>query len=616
MLDMISGMLQNLPSIIQAVIAFGFLILVHELGHYAAAKLLGIRVERLSLGFGRRLIGFSWRGTEYQVAIIPYGGYVKLYGDIEDQEKTTENIAAAQSDPSGFLNQPPWKRAVVYFSGAAVNFLVAIPLLTFSYLNGIRMIEPVIGTQLEPNSPLFAAGVRPGDRVLSVNGRRVQDFLDIREQLMFAQSQRPVHILVERDGETKLLSVTEPGEMVTMTSPPPFVTTTIGEIARRSAAQRAGLDPGDTIVAIDGEPAATWPAVQDAITKNPGKTLELTIERETKPGHVERMPVLVTPEARTVWDIGAEPEPSLVIGGVVPGGPAHRAGFEPHDHVLAIDGQPVRTFGEMREIVRRSAGQRLVFTILRGEKELELGVVPEEQNNGQQGAAVIGVYGGQTPAMIPAPDSPASRAGVEPGDIPVQYGDAKIRTWEDLAAAVEKYQDKPTTLVVRRGATRVHLSIAAEKRDVGELGVTPRLLSRFVRFGLLESLRRGTVETVGFARKTYVTVYMLVTGKVRPRYLAGPVGIMYLVTHEARQGLSKLCWFVAFITVNLAILNLLPLPILDGGHLLFLAVEKVSGRRLPLSVQVVAQYVGLFLLLALMILATSNDLRNFVFGPK
>jgi len=775
----VQGILSFVLSIafLKAIIAFAFLILVHELGHYFAAKAIGVRVERLSIGFGHKLIGATWRGTEYWISSFPLGGYVKFYGELEDSAKEKDAPELAAGDPESFLNQPPWKRAFVCVAGPAVNFLVAIPILMIALMHGINVPEPKIGEPINPDSPLFRAGIEPGDLVLAVNDCPVDSLQRLKEELVLTGPKRPISLLVDRAGQRHVVKVTEPGTLVSRSEPPMFFTATIGVVEPGSPAEKAGLKKGDRLVRVDHMPVDHWtPALSQYIAARPGKTLNVRVERTADDGSVEPQEIAVPVSSVEHWRLGVRLIPSTAIGQVEHDGPAARAGLRKGDRVLEVDGRPTPDFAAISQIVRQSAGKLLELTIDRKGRELRLSVTPEpaqgqwwvgltllpapvvqEVNRsgpayetdlrpgdrvleidgepvphfraldrrvrqsagktldllvarggqkihvpvtpeeGPTGDGWIGIIpnaavlsatvgdvaehgpaqqaglapgdllksingesvadpgrlhraiaecegkpivltvdrGGQEmdvtvtpqpegrigigstfqpPAIKPQPASTAEHVGLQRGDIPVRFGDRKIRKWDDLVAAVQAAKGTESVLVVRRGREELSMSIAAHREDDGDVGFGLDPALRFTQLRFFRALRQGATETVGIAMLTYRFLGKLITGQVKPRYLSGPAGIVYVVTFKAREGLSELFSFVALITVNLAILNLLPLPILDGGQIVFLVIEKIMGRRLPVSVQIGVQYVGLFLLLGLMLLATSNDLRNFFLG--
>jgi len=599
-LDLLAG---TVP-IIEAILAFGFLILVHELGHFFAAKSLGIRVERLSIGFGPQLFGFAFHGTLYRLAIFPLGGYVKLHGDVEDLEASADR-ESARMDPSGFLAQPPWKRAVVYISGAAVNFVAAIPLLTLTFSLGVNVAEPKIGSALTDDTLLYQAGLRAGDMVLEVNGKSVESFQELAEQLTFNENVRPVNLLVERDSEVLTIAVTEPGEIISRDTVLPFVTKRIGSIAKDSTASDSGLRVGDLIVSIDGRPVHHWDDISEAIQGNPDTTIEMVVERSDPEGMTESVTIMVPVSSSKTWMVGVRL--SAIIGAVETDSPADKAGMKRDDRIAKFGGYAVRDYSAFEEALSQSSGQTLLLTLERDGNLIDVSVdVPADTAN-------IGISPRHVPpALCPMPDSPAEKAGIQLGDVPIRCGDTDIESWNDFVMAIRALEGKETQLLVMRGGKEIALDIAPEKMPVGTLGISPQVAQRLVKYSFFKAIAAGTAKTFKLAHTTVYTVWKLIRADVSTKHLTGPLGIVYLVTVQAGEGLSYLFQFVGFISVNLAILNLLPLPILDGGQLLFLIIEKLRGRPLGLTAQSVAQYIGLALLLTLVLVATKNDLFNFL----
>lgn len=208
-------MIDHLASIFHYAWSFALIIsiivFVHEFGHFLAARLCGVRVEMFSIGFGRELIGRTDRhGTRWKIALWPLGGYVKMYGDA-GAASTPDDDALAQMTPEqkreSFHHRPLWAKAIIVAAGPAANFLLAISVFTyFIFTSGINSTEPVVG-ELMPDTPAVTAGLKPGDRILQVDGKRMRSFGDIPEALM-TNLGKPITLDVERDGQPLKLSLT------------------------------------------------------------------------------------------------------------------------------------------------------------------------------------------------------------------------------------------------------------------------------------------------------------------------------------------------------------------------------------------------------------------------
>lgn len=189
-------MLQNLGYFI---LLLGVLVTVHELGHFLVAKACGVKVLKFSIGFGPKLIGFTKGETEYQVALLPLGGYVKMAGDLPHEELSPEEASR------GFLAQPPWKRGLIVLAGPAFNLLFPILVYFFVFLGPQETLSTRVG-MVSPDMAAAAAGIRPGDRILSVEGEPVRTFDDMRDAFV-GKFNRPVPITLERDGQQRVVEV-------------------------------------------------------------------------------------------------------------------------------------------------------------------------------------------------------------------------------------------------------------------------------------------------------------------------------------------------------------------------------------------------------------------------
>src|SRR5579859_4155018 len=186
--------------IIDVAIVLGTLVFIHEFGHYAAAKLFGVRVLVFSFGFGKRLFGFRRGDTDYRVSAVPLGGYVRMAGDTPEDERT--------GDPGDFLEKPKWQRFLILLAGPGMNLLIAIAVVTGLSMVGSPqpIIEPVIGTVM-PNHPAARAGLQLGDRIVRVNGDRIDNFDDLR-MVISMNAGTPLHVDYVRSGRTFTTTLT------------------------------------------------------------------------------------------------------------------------------------------------------------------------------------------------------------------------------------------------------------------------------------------------------------------------------------------------------------------------------------------------------------------------
>src|SRR5262245_4856288 len=255
----------------------GVLIFVHELGHFLMARAHGVRVLRFSLGFDPKIFKFTRGGTEYSIGIIPLGGFVKLAGETVDDERT--------GAPDEFLSKSKWVRFQVYLAGPIMNLLLAFVVLAFVLMQGAdvplyQSSPPIVGA-VQANSPADRAGVKPGDRIVSIDGRSTStwDALDLE---VTPKANQPLKVAIDRHGERLDLEITpaafskyELGDLgVRPVFRPQFV-----DLVPGKPAARAGIQRGDVVLAVDGQRGIDQPAVIDKIKKSPGTVIAFTVER-------------------------------------------------------------------------------------------------------------------------------------------------------------------------------------------------------------------------------------------------------------------------------------------------------------------------------------------------
>ena len=261
------------------VLVLGFLIFAHESGHFFVAKLFRVRVLVFSFGFGKRLFGFRKGDTDYRVSLIPLGGYVRMAGDTPE-----ENVAGK---PDEFLSKPKWQRFLILFAGPFMNIVIAITFMAALVMIGIEELatKPVI-SQVLPNQPAARAGLKAGDRILSIKGEPVEDFNDVR-MLISMNAGTALRVVYLRDGQTHTTTLTpirEEGEYSPIgragiaygTEP------VVGRVLPGSPAATAGIRSGDRIVAVDGKPIASLEDFAGTSEKAAKKPIPLDIARGTQ----------------------------------------------------------------------------------------------------------------------------------------------------------------------------------------------------------------------------------------------------------------------------------------------------------------------------------------------
>jgi regulator of sigma E protease len=535
-------------------IVVSVLIFVHELGHFVCAKIFGVKVLMFSIGFGPKLIRLRGRETEYCIGLLPLGGFVKML------EETRQEPVLPEDKARTFEAQALWKRAIIVLAGPAMSILFPV---------------------------LLYVGVFAGE----------SDF-----------------------------------------APP-----TVGVVLPGHAAS-GKLMPGDRVLEIDGVRVATFAELSRTVSKNPGKELLLKVFRNNE--HVE---VTITPDehledkalgiVEKVGTIGIGPhQPAAVIGIVDKGSPAWRAGLRTFDVITEVRGQPVATFADLERLVAENRGETVPVTYLRPTRvdsalgalsdiyvyESGLAALTPESSAGE----IIERTGIELAELYVAdvePGSPEDQADMRPGDRLVSVDDVDVSSWSMYAEMMQSMPPRPHTIIWLRNKQRmtatVQLRLETIVDEYGSKPIRPVLGARnwaprvpeksvgrpsLFRYALPSALD----ETYDVIRFIVVGIAKISRGELSLSTLGGPITVYDVIVQERQKGGSYLLWAMALISINLGLINLLPIPALDGGHLVFLGIEAVARRPVPLRVREVASLLGLIVLVVLMGLAVKNDVEK------
>ena len=301
-----------------AILVLGVMVLVHEFGHYAAAKLLGVRVEVFSIGFGRRLVGFRYGETDYRISLLPLGGYVKMTG-VSPIEMPEERPTNQPPDPEEFLSHPRWHRLIIAVAGPVANLVLAVILLTVVF--GVHHVipyglyKPAVLGWISPGSAAEQAGLKEGDRILQVGDQENPTWFDLQNKVMVNPNQ-PLPLRVERAGKTLALTLNPKAESrqgsgdAGWQPQQPFEVT---EVEPGTPGEKAGLQIGDLIVSVDGKPIHATGAMQAYLQTTKEKPVELDIIRKGQPISLTIVPKLMTLEGRpSGYRIGFLSDPTEV----------------------------------------------------------------------------------------------------------------------------------------------------------------------------------------------------------------------------------------------------------------------------------------------------------------
>ncbi len=550
-----------MSKILAFILLIGPLIFIHELGHLLAAKLVDVKVGRFSIGFGPPLLRVRLGETEYCLAPIPLGGYVTLLG-----QNPYEEIPEQEKDRA-LNNKPLWARYFVLAAGPLANLIVPLLLYFFFFLSHAVQPPPVIGTVL--------------------------------------------------DG---------------------------------SAAALAGLQPGDRVVEIDGEDVRSWKEMQNKIAESPD--VELRLEIENKGKRIERF---VTPRRTFVENPLGVPEPRGLLGvyahfyapqiGIVdPASPAYEGGLRTGDVITSIDGEPVRTIEELQELIARPPDSLVRLTYLRPyATPFQFGtllwfesnhaqLLPRPEARQKPGGVKMpdsptGLLPANTFIRAVEHDSPAAKAGLLPGDLVLEVNGQPVTRWESVANLLDKAKEEPVEMLVQSlGEEPRELRLVQEvrtRKDIYKtefsylfMGAEPYGISRApalepIRGRFTYAAQAAWGETVYMLDMMWTALRQMVTLQRGVEELSSVVGIFAFAGTAAEQGPTEFLMLMALISLNLGFVNLLPIPILDGGHLLFFTIEAIRRKPLGQRAREIASAIGVVIVLLLLLIALRNDVIRF-----
>ena len=448
--------MQIIETVLALALTLGILVTLHEYGHFWVARRCGVKVLRFSVGFGKPM--FSWydrHGTEFAVAAIPLGGYVKM---LDEREGPVPEELRDQA----FTSKPPGQRIAIAAAGPVANFLFAIFAYWLLSVVGVTHVAPIVG-QIADESVAERVGLQEGMEIHAVDGHRVSSWRDVNMRIL------------ERTGEHGLISmeVSEDGARGTVS----------GELSG-------------------------WGLSDD--TPNPLAEFGITPWRPAVPP---------------------------VLGQISDGGRAQAAGLQPGDRIVAVGGEPISSWFELVEFIRNAPEQTLQVTIERNGAEQSVSVTPEAKT--QESGESIGFVG----------------AGVE------------AISW-------------------------------------------PEEVLRDVSYGPFAAVPVALSETWADTRLTLVAIKKMVTGLLSPTNLSGPITIARVAEASVSSGFEDFVRFLAYLSVSLGILNLLPVPVLDGGHIVYYSIEALRGKPLSEQAQAFGLRIGMAMILTLMVFALYNDLMR------
>ena len=623
---------------IEVILGFGGLIFIHELGHFLAAKYNGVQVQRFAIGFdfwGARLFRKQIGETEYVIGAFPLGGYVKMLG----QEDLPEKGDKAEDFPEGhFLSKSIWQRTQIISAGVIANFLLAFVLCYGAYLGGYHRYLPEVGSV---GFDSLQSGLRRGDVIESLGGDHVESWTEMFMAYAMQAPGQDVEVVVRRDGERVVLQLPvkrDPDQPLNVPDFERAIGLQISGILEGSPAESGGLLGGDTLVSLDGLELRDWTHFSSLVRNLAGETISLVVDRIPEDGKTpEQVTVVLTlDESDDVYaptrTLGIGPGEAATVSAVLEGSPAAVAGLQASDLIVSVGGEAVYTWYEAwRAIEFAPPGSPLSLTIARQDRQIDVEVVPDVSPHwaiGVWGLPVIGAIHRAPEDVIVgwlAPEGPAAMAGLQVGDEletlildteEAEPREIELRSWNHVYASLsDRALDGAwVRLVFNRGAVNMEKSLQVapdpDGKQRGMVGVFGNLKQERVQLGPIEAIGPSLRKPFALFDEFVKGFRAMFLGRVSPTTIAGPVGILSVTYSAAEEGLGDLLLLLALISVNLAIVNFLPIPITDGGHIMFLLYEKIRGRRLSDEVQGKMLWAGLLFLLLLFVFVTWNDLSR------
>ncbi len=534
------------------VLLVSVLVFVHELGHFALAKIFGVKVLTFSLGFGPKIVRLHGKETEYCIGVLPFGGFVNML----EESKGTAPIPP-EDRARTFEAQALWKRVAIVLAGPAMNVVFPIALYSSVFFGDRELSPPMVGVVL-PGKPADGK-LAPGDRILAIDGKEVQSFSDV-QRYVAKHANKPVRFSIDRDG--KQLDVTvvaadeiELRELDTFEHvgrigiEPGFPAPVIGVARADSPAYRAGLRTFDRVTSVNGRRVERTIDLVDALAASRGDTLVIAYQRP--------QPI---PEAT--------------------GGLCDLALMEPQ--VATLTPLPRTTSNKDDSAIERAADV----------------------------LARTGIESSEMFAVFVPEGSSEWKAGLRTGDRVVALDGVKQTSWQTMQAELRRNPTRTHKLEWTRDGDPMAGSFRYGFRTTHWAPYAPEhLVPNESR--LSYALEHGFEETERAIKVVSLGMLRIVQGRVSlSESVSGPVTLYDIAGQAGAKGPTYFVSVMAVVSINLGLINLLPIPVLDGGHLAFFLVEAVRRRAVARRTREIASLIGVTMLVLLMAIAFKNDVQR------
>jgi len=523
-----------LSSIVWVVLFIGILVVFHEFGHLVAAKLSHIPVEVFSVGFGPVILKKKLGETEYRLSAIPLGGFIKMVGEEEKAGPKPEQPVPAPT--GGYMDKPLGIKVAVIAAGPVSNFVLGFLILLVLFATfGQPYTAPIVS--LNDKSAAFAAGLRPGDMVVAVNGETVPSFDDLDAKLLRNAGNR-VRISVLRAGQRLEISMTVPQAYIDSLVPP-----VVGSVMPGAPASATAILPGDTIIAVAGTPVTTWMQFTESVRRQTAGDYELS------------------------WR---------------------------HAGVVSTD--------TLRDSLTTDPETGRQVNLAGIQVSTDWYVAPRV-------AAVVGNV---------RKGGPASKLRLRPGDSIVEFAGLPVREWTDFAEAVYSRAGESVPIVWRRGSATMQAVVAVAKdgdqlmgQQGGGIGVSARVPHR--KLSLPKAIGEAASKVATVTVQTFVVLYKAITVRnFAKRALGGPIMVARIAYEGASWGWDYFLLLFAILSINLFVVNLLPVPVLDGGRILLDCIAGIRRRNLTENELGWAAGVGWVMIGALVVFTIFNDILRLI----
>ena len=607
--------------LLATLLGIGLVLFVHEAGHFLAARAAGVRVDVFSLGFGPRLFGFKRGDTDYRISLLPLGGYVRMRGDEE---------AAGGKPRAGELHaaSPMW-RLLIYSGGILMNFLFAFLLVPLLFTIGLPFEAPVAGL-VPPGTPAWNAGMQNGDRILQIDGRDAHGFRNFATGVALSAVDSTLEIKIERDGEVRTLTV-DP------------------EYDTGRGFRRVGVAPATDIVALNsglvaiaGVPKSTVITHIDGISLDDPLAAQVLLNRMlTGKGQVVLGAIAAEGAEMQTWTVDLKPTipegapaqlgVTLLFDTVVQArGPLAEV-LRPGERIVRVGNEPMEGIETLVEAIF-AQGHLPALELLGPAEEGSNASASTRRSEAQPAiglrelAASLELGPGDADRLAIRSGGAAYAAGLRTGDAVLRVSNAAVHDFEALREAVLAHAqsdgaDSAVTLAVLKAAAAGEsgtgiaddIQVTLAPIPMNDLGLALSARQEIVRSeGFIDAIGMGFEEARRMTMEVMLTLKRMVSGEIDHRNLGGIISIGQVTHNFASQGLLPLLFFLCMISVNLGVLNLLPIPALDGGHILFVLIEAVRGRPVSVGVQNVFNLVGVVLVLGLIVFVTTLDINRLM----